>query len=91
MSIVCFAGFFSFRAAILTFSHQKSKRTPTMQQRLAPNPCSSSFKGSGTAHLPLAILAKADGLLMFLEEPGLVVQTGGGGGRRAKVSPAAKD
>lgn len=48
------------------------------------------FKGSGTAYLPLAVLAKADGLLMLLEEPRLVAQTGGGGGRRAKASADAK-
>lgn len=59
-----------------------------MQQGLAPNPCSSLIEGSGTARLPLAILAKADGLFMFLEGSGLVVQTGGG--RRAKASAAAK-
>jgi len=61
-----------------------------MQRRLAPNPCSSAFKGSGTAHLPLAVLAKADRLAMFLEEPGLVVQTGGLGVRREKAPAAAK-
>lgn len=47
-----------------------------------------SYSSRLTARLPLAILAKADGLFMFLEGSGLVVQTGGG--RRPKASPAAK-